>query len=106
MADKSYYESLKSGLEDAAAFIHGDLSRGRVVEAELPDAVPVYKAADVVRTRKALHLTQDALACAMGVSPSTVAEWESGQAEPSGLASRFLYLLDGDHSLLERLPAN
>ena len=42
MAEKSYYDSLKAGLEDAVAFINGDTSRGRVVVREKP--VPDYQA--------------------------------------------------------------
>ena len=105
--EKSYYEMLKSGLEDAVAFSKGDTSRCRVIEVEIPDPVPApaYKAADVVRTRQALNLTQRALAKAMGVPTETVEEWENGKVEPSGIAIRFLFLLDGDHSLVDRLTA-
>lgn len=38
MADRSYSESLRVGLEDAVAFIGGDTSRGRVVEAGIEAA--------------------------------------------------------------------
>ena len=102
---KSCYETLKAGLEDAVAFVDGDTSRGRIVVMEIPDPVPSYKATDVARTRKALNLSQRAFASAIGVSPKTVNAWEKGKTEPSGMASRFLYLLDNDHSLLERLTA-
>lgn len=101
MEEKRYAESLKAGLEDAVAFINGDTSRGRVVIREVK--TPVYKAEDVVRTRKALNLTQSALAFAMGVSTRTVEAWEAGRNIPSGLACRMLYLLDNDHSLVDRL---
>ena len=57
MAEQSYYESLMVGLEDAVAYIEGDKTRGREVVREVPDPVPVYKAEDVVRTRKALKLS-------------------------------------------------
>ena len=101
MEDRSYAESLKAGLEDAVAFIDGDMSRGRVVVRE--SKVPVYKAEDVVRTRKALNLTQSAFARALGVSSRTVEAWEAGRNEPSGAARHLLFLLDGDHSLVQRL---
>lgn len=103
MEEKSYAASLKAGLEDAVAFIGGDRSRGRVVVREAQ--VPAYKPEDVVRTRKALNLTQSALAFAMGVSTRTVEAWETGRNTPSGLACRMLYLLDSDHSLVDRLTA-
>lgn len=105
MAEKDYYQSLKDGLEDAVAFINGDISRGRVIELEAPDPIPMYEAEDVIRTRRDLNLTQSALAYVIGVSAGTVDEWEKGKNRPSGTASRLLYLLDGDHSLLDRLIA-
>ena len=105
MAEQSYYESLMAGLEDAVAYIEGDKSRVREVVREIPDPVPEYRAADVVRTRKALNLSQRRLAYALGVSPRTVKAWESGKNEPSGAARHLLYLFETDHSLVERLTA-
>ncbi len=105
MAEQSYYESLMAGLEDAVAYIEGDKGRGREVVREIPNPVPEYRAADVVRTRKALNLSQRRLAYALGVSPRTVEAWESGKNEPSGAARHLLYLFETDHSLVERLTA-
>ncbi len=105
MAEQSYYESLMAGLEDAVAYIEGDKGRGREVVREIPNPVPEYRAADVVRTRKALNLSQRHLAYALGVSPRTVEAWESGKNEPSGAARHLLYLFETDHSLVERLTA-
>lgn len=99
------FDELMESLEDAAAFARGDTSRCRVVEVEVPNPSPAYRGADVERTRKALNLTQSALAHAIGVSPKLVEAWEAGKHNPSGAACRLLYLLDGDHSLLERLNA-
>lgn len=103
--EKEYFDLLMESLEDAAAFAKGDTSRARIVEAEVPDPICSYKAEDIIRTRKALNLTQSAFAFAMGVSTRTVEEWETGKNELSGTANRLLYLLDGDHSLLSRLTA-
>ena len=101
MEEKSYAESLRAGLEDAVAFINGDMSHGRVVVCETQ--IPTYKAEDVVRTRKALNMTQSAFALVLGVSSRTVEAWEAGRNEPSGAARHLLFLLDGDHSLVQRL---
>ena len=67
--EQNHCESLMTGLEDAVAYINGDKSHGREVVREIPDMVPVYKATDVVRVRKALNLSQRRLALALGVSP-------------------------------------
>lgn len=103
--EKQYFDMLLSSLEDAAAFAQGDRSRARVVEVEVPDAVPAYKAEDVARTRKDLNLSQKALAAVLGVSTRTVEAWEAGRNVPSGAARHLLFLLDNDHSLVQRLVA-
>ena len=101
--EKKYFDELMTSLEDAAAFAQGDTSRARVVEVEANDPVPEYKAADVARTRQALNLSQRALASVLGVSTRTVEAWEAGRNVPSGAARHLLFLLDGDHSLVQRL---
>lgn len=101
--EKKYFDELMTSLEDAAAFAQGDTSRARVVEVDTDDPVPEYKAADVARTRQALNLSQRALARALGVSSRTVEAWEAGKNVPSGAARHLLFLLDGDHSLVQRL---
>ena len=103
--EKKYFDELISSLEDAAAFSNGDSSRGREVEVKASAPIHEYRAEDIVRTRKELNLTQSGLALAIGVSTRTVEAWEAGRNEPSGAANRLLYLLDSDHSLLERLTA-
>ena len=101
--EKKYFDELMTSLEDAAAFAQGDTSRARVVEVDTDDPVPEYKADDVARTRQALNLSQRALARALGVSSRTVEAWEAGKNVPAGAARHLLFLLDGDHSLVQRL---
>ena len=101
--ESKYFHELMTSIEDAAAFAQGDTSRARVVEVEVDDPVPEYKAADVARTRQALNLSQRALASVLGVSTRTVEAWEAGRNVPSGAARHLLFLLDGDHSLVQRL---
>ena len=95
------YEGIMEGLKEAVAYQQGDCLACKVSVREVP--VPKFKAEDVIQTRKALQLTQSALALAIGGSTRTVEAWEAGRNEPSGPASRLLYLLNMDHSLLERL---
>lgn len=101
--EKNYFDTLMESLEDAAAFAQGDPSRARVVEVD--DPVPAYEAKDVARTRSDLNLSQRALASVLGVSVRTVEAWEAGRNVPSGAARHLLFLLDGDHSLVQRLVA-
>lgn len=103
--EQKYFDQLMASLEDAAAFAKGDTSRCRVIEVDIPDPVPEYKAADVVRTRKALNLSQRAMANVLGVSTRTIEAWEAGKNLPSGPARHLLFLLEGDHSLADRFVA-
>ena len=103
MAEFNVYEGIMEGLQEALAYQQGDRTRCRVTVREIP--IPEYKAADVARTRKELNLSQRGLANLLGVSYRTVEAWESGRNEPSGAARHLLYLVDTDHSLVERLTA-
>jgi len=103
MEQLNVYEGIMSGLKEAVAYKQGSLPQCKVSVREIP--VPEYRADDVVRTRKALNMTQSAFALALGVSPRTVEAWEAGRNEPSGAARHLLYLLDCDHSLVQRLVA-
>ena len=98
MSGFKYFEQLKQGLEDAAAFEKGDKSRARVSIREIP--VPEYKAADVARLRADLRLSQRGLAFALGVSARTVEAWEAGRNIPSGSARHLLYLFEKDGTLV------
>jgi len=57
---------------------------------------PALCAADVVRIRAELGVSQAVLAALLGVSTSTVRAWEQGANPLSGMASRFLSELRRD----------
>jgi len=101
MAEYNYFERLKESLEQAAAYTKGDKSRARVSVREIP--VPEYRAGDVSRVRSDLRLSQRAFASVLGVSPRTVEAWEAGRNTPNGPAARMLYLIEADHSLVDKL---
>ncbi len=101
--EEKYFNALMESLKDAAAFAQGDVSRAKVIEVD--DPVPAYEAKDVARTRTDLNLSQRALANVLGVSVRTVEAWEAGRNVPSGAARHLLFLLDNDHSLVQRLVA-
>lgn len=105
MAEFNVYEGIMQGLEEAIAFKNGDTSKARVRVLSTVDPVPVspYKPADVAKLRKTLNMSQKGFASAIGVSPRTVEAWEAGKSIPSGVATRMLYLIDKDHSLVDKL---
>lgn len=98
MSGHTYYDDLKTSLEEAIAFNKSDKSRVRVSVRELP--IPEYDANTVMQARKKLNLSQRGLASALGVSPRTVESWEAGRNAPSGAARNLLYLLETDSSLV------
>jgi len=101
MAEYNYFTELEQSLTEAVAFQKGDKSKARVAVYELP--VPEYKAADVVRVRSALHLSQRGFALVLGVSPRTVEAWEVGKNEPHGAARHLLYLIEQNAALVDQL---
>ena len=99
--DFNYGESLIEGLQQALSHAKGENKRCRVTVREAP--VPEYRAGDVSRVRLELRLSQKALASALGVSARTVEAWEAGRNAPNGPAARMLYLIETDHTLLDKL---
>ena len=55
--------------------------------------------AQVKELRERLHLTQEAMAEALGVSFATVNRWENGWTSPSKLALRQIEVLCKEHRL-------
>ncbi len=95
--DFDLFSSLKEGLEDAVAYQRGEDVPGVIVhERTLPDV-------DAAQIRKSLSLTQRAFAAILGVSCRTVEAWESGRSNPAPTARKLLYLIQEDHSLVQKL---
>ena len=105
MAEFNVYEGIMQGLNEAIDFKSGKDTKARVRILSTVDSVQVlaYKPTDVARLRKALSLSQKGLAIALGVSTRTVESWEAGKSVPSGVAMRMLYLIEVDHSLVDKL---
>ena len=105
MAEFNVYEGIMQGLTEAIAFKNGENSKARVriLSTVDPISVEAYKPTDVTKLRKELNMSQKGLAVTIGVSPRTVEAWESGRSVPNGVATRMLYLIQADHSLVDKL---
>jgi putative transcriptional regulator len=105
MSEFNVYEGIMQGLNEAIEFRKGQNLKARVRILSTVDPIPVaeYKPADVAKLRKDLNLSQKGLAGVIGVSPRTVESWEAGKSVPSGVATRMLYLIEADSSLVDRL---
>lgn len=53
-----------------------------------------YSPESIVKIRKKLKLSREALACLFNISPSTVHSWEKGYKKPSGASAKLLNLAE------------
>ena len=63
-------------------------------EKKKPSRTFIYKKPDIKAIRKRLHVTQSEFALMIGVSKSTLQNWEQGRREPDGPARALLYVAD------------
>ncbi len=95
--DYDLFSSMEEGLEDALAHHRGEEVPGMVIhERTFPDV-------DAAEVRKSLSLTQRTFAAVLGVSCRTVESWESGRSSPTLMARKLMYLIQEDHSLIQKL---
>lgn len=95
--DIDLLDGLEGTLEEIKAWKRGEEVPGLVVhDRTLPDV-------DAGEIRKSLSLTQKAFAAILGVSCRTVEAWEAGQSNPTLTARKLMYLIQEDHSLVQKL---
>jgi putative transcriptional regulator len=100
----SVYEGIKQGLEEAIAFKQGDTTKAHVRILSTNDAsASPSSPINISQLREDLCLSPQGLAHVIGVSPRTVIAWETGKSTPNGVASRMLYLIENDHSIVDKL---
>ena len=103
MSDKSLFESLVTGLNEAIEDASSKQSKLRRTTISI-EPVKIYKAEEVKNIRKSTGLTQKMFAAYMGVSDKTVEAWEAGTNHPSGAASRILSMMEMDKDLVLKFP--
>ncbi len=95
-------DGIMAGLDDAAAFLGGDRTRGAAVRIQ---AVPV-RTVDISAIRRSTGLSQASFAATVGVSVATLRNWEQGHRTPSGPAQVLLNLLERNPRLVEETLGN
>ncbi|MCR5155666.1 MAG: transcriptional regulator [Butyrivibrio sp.] len=103
MNKKSVYDSIMAGLNEAledSASKKPILKRHKVIV----EPIKTYKADDVKRIRNTTGMSQKTFASYLGVSCKTVEAWEAGTNRPSGIASRFLMMIEMDKDLVIKYP--
>ncbi len=88
--------ALQNTLEEIDAWKRGEEVPIVVRERTLPDV-------DAAEIRKSLSLTPKDFAGILGVSTQTVEEWESGRSNPTPTERKLMYLIQEDHTLVQKL---
>ena len=96
-AEMDFFSGLMEGLEEAVAYSKGKASAETFVRKRSLPAV------NVLDIRESLRMTQKAFASILGVSCRTVEAWESGKTNPTPTAKKLMYLIQEDHTLIEKL---
>ncbi len=92
-----FFGSLMESLEEARDFAQGKSdAKVTVSSRHLPDV-------NVAEVRAAVNMTQKAFAATLGVSSRTVESWECGRSNPTPTARKLIYLIQEDHSIIQRL---
>ena len=96
-AEMDFFSGLMEGLEEAVAYSKGKASGETFVRKR---SLPAVNVSDI---RESLRMTQKTFAAVLGVSCRTVEAWESGKSNPTPTAKKLMYLIQEDHSLVEKL---
>lgn len=94
---KDLFNELVESIEEA-----GEIRRGKAS----PSRTFHYNPVDIKRIRKNLAVSQSQFAHMIGVSKSTLQNWEQGRREPEGPAKALLRVVDKKpQAVLEALQA-
>ena len=95
--DTDFFTGIMEGLEEAFAYEKGKASAETFARKQALPSV------NVTEIRKSLSMTQKTFADVLGVSHRTVEAWECGRTTPAPTAKKLIYLIQQDHSLVEKL---
>lgn len=96
-AEMDFFSGLMDGLEEALAYSKGKASAETFVRKR---SLPTINVAEI---RESLCMTQKSFAAVLGVSCRTVEAWESGKSNPTPTAKKLMFLIQEDHTLIEKL---
>lgn len=96
-AEMDFFSELMDGLEEALAYSKGKASAETFVRKR---SLPTV---NVVEIRESLRMTQKSFAAVLGVSRRTVEAWETGKSNPTPTAKKLMFLIQEDHTLIEKL---
>jgi len=82
---KNEFDELLESIKQA-----GDIKAGK----RKPSRSFAFNTPDVKAIRKKLHVSQNDFALMIGISKSTLQNWEQGRREPEGPAKALLYIAE------------
>ena len=82
---KELFNELVESIEEAGKIRDGSAKASRVFK---------YRPVDIKRIRRRLDISQSQFALMIGVSKSTLQNWEQGRREPEGPAKALLRVVD------------
>lgn len=92
-----FFSGIMEGLNEALAYEKGQASAETYArKRSLPQV-------NVQEIRTSLSMTQKSFANILGVSCRTVEAWECGKSTPTPTAKKLIYLIQQDHSLVDKL---
>lgn len=95
--DIDIFNGIMDGLQEALAYKKGKAAADTFARTRSLPAV------NVAEIRTSLSMTQKVFAEMLGVSCRTVEAWESGKTTPTPTARKLMYLIQEDHSLVQKL---
>jgi putative transcriptional regulator len=91
------FEELVASVQEGADILRGKTSPSRTFHVKTPD---------VQRIRARYNLSQNKFAELLGISPSTLRNWEQGRRTPVGPARVLLQIADNNPDALLNIVAN
>lgn len=92
-----FFSGIMEGLNEALAYEKGKSNAETYArKSSLPQV-------NVQEVRVSLSMTQKSFANILGVSRRTVEAWECGKSTPTPTAKKLIYLIQQDHSLVDKL---
>lgn len=95
--DIDFFSGIMDGLQEALAYTKGKAAADTFARKR---SLPLVNVAEI---RASLCMTQKTFSEVLGVSRRTVEAWESGKSTPTPTARKLMFLIQEDHSLVQKL---
>jgi len=98
---RDIFNELMQGIDDMAAHREGKITLRQITLDQRP--APNISAADIIRLREKMRMSQTVFAHHLRTKPETLRNWERGKARPNPHASLLMKLVAQYPDMVERL---